>query len=491
MIFRFGETFWEALVSLSVEGREGRRGDRAFLEAVLAHTAKALRLEFKELIWGLSALLRQSAHEQAGYPVIAGVIAELMLRPGLGEKVLTTPQEKEVRKKRSVHSRLYLIRQYLKEGISDHLPRASSLAYYSEELKKILQGSTEAIKELLDILSTKKVQRERLLEIITEPVAIRIIQHVSPGKTDFIKDTVTTLKWMRSELGTQPGALPVWGMILGVWLDSRGTMFNLRSFLQRIIKEGAASTSIAYVDYLQDLLELVRSMGNYYLTGNALPLWIETIEEALEIEGIEIISTAEVAIQSKPTTPQEEKPYRKLWDVEERVYDFSASYHIPNAGLIIISSYIGRYFSVLGVTEEGEFKDREAHERAVFLLQYLTNGETAPKEEDLVLNKVLCGFMPDEVLTTTEIEVTDHEAEMTKGMLEAVIGYWTALEDTSVETLQETFLDRPGVLSVTEEFWHLKVDWQAYDLLLRTLPWGFNPVNFSWMDKLMKVVWEE
>ena len=166
-----------------------------------------------------------------------------------------------------------------------------------------------------------------------------------------------------------------------------------------------------------------------------------------------------------------------------------AEYAVPNAGVALLWPFFPRYFDVLGLMKAGSFKNRAAQERAAFLLPYLCHGQTRPHELDLVLPKVFCGLDPAAVLRTRSIRPKQQEKEVTESLLSAAIQHWTTLGDTSAPAFQESFLDRPGVLRVREQGFHLEVENRSHDLLLRTLPWGLNPVNLSWMTMLMEIEW--
>jgi hypothetical protein len=161
---------------------------------------------------------------------------------------------------------------------------------------------------------------------------------------------------------------------------------------------------------------------------------------------------------------------------------------LVNAGLVLAAPYLPRLFNVLGLSREGRFIDLEAAERAVHLLQYLACAESAAPEYQLVLNKLLCG-LPLDAPVPAGIEVSDTERETIVGLLKALIAAWSALGNTSVDGLRQSFLMREGELSLEDESWQLSVTPGPFDMLMDRLPWSFSIIKFPWMALPLHVSW--
>ena len=80
------------------------------------------------------------------------------------------------------------------------------------------------------------------------------------------------------------------------------------------------------------------------------------------------------------------------YDSSEEEADIEEDIYIGNAGLVLLSPYLTRYFEGLGLVEGRAFKDRVAAERGVHLLQFMLDGSSSNPEFLLVLNKILCGI---------------------------------------------------------------------------------------------------
>ncbi|MEQ9289292.1 MAG: contractile injection system tape measure protein [Cyclobacteriaceae bacterium] len=161
---------------------------------------------------------------------------------------------------------------------------------------------------------------------------------------------------------------------------------------------------------------------------------------------------------------------------------------IKNAGLVIAWPYLSKYFELLSMTENGEFKTKEEAIRAVLLLQYVATGSASAPEHELVLNKVLCGvkiFTP----VPLEITLTQHEIDTSNMMLKGLLQNWPRLKDSSIEALREGFVVRNGYIYENEKTWELKVEKKTLDILMEELPWAFGMIKLPWMEKRLIVEW--
>ncbi len=162
--------------------------------------------------------------------------------------------------------------------------------------------------------------------------------------------------------------------------------------------------------------------------------------------------------------------------------------HVPNAGLVLLWPFLGRFFEQLGLTEEKSFKDPAARHRAVGLLGYLAHADPEPAEYLLPLAKVLCGMDLDEVFDFGS-PVTEAEAEECSNLLRAVISHAAILNDMSVDGFRGSFLIRQGLLDTRDGAWLLRVERQTYDIVLERFPWTWVWVKQPWMEAPLRVEW--
>ncbi|MBC8754339.1 hypothetical protein H2O64_06630 [Kordia sp. YSTF-M3] len=161
---------------------------------------------------------------------------------------------------------------------------------------------------------------------------------------------------------------------------------------------------------------------------------------------------------------------------------------VPNAGLVLLNSYFLMLLERLGIVSDKAFKTDDDPLKAVHYLQYIVTGLTQTDESLLVLNKVLCGLSPDAPVRD-RIEMTEDEKKLIDGLIQAAIGYWTAIGDTSINGFRGNWLVREGILRETEERWELTVEKRAYDILLIKSPFSFSIIKLPWMQKPLHVTW--
>ncbi|MEP1032655.1 contractile injection system tape measure protein [Ekhidna sp.] len=172
-------------------------------------------------------------------------------------------------------------------------------------------------------------------------------------------------------------------------------------------------------------------------------------------------------------------------ETEDVVYD---EIYIENAGLVILSSYFSILFERMSLLENGKFLSLEKQEMAVLLLQHLMLDKPPLNEHHLPLNKVLCGLDISHPIRT-DIQISHKDQEVINGLIEAVIGYWSAIGHSTIEGFQGSWLWRKGKLEHKTECWELKVEQNSYDMLLDRLPFTLSPIKLSWMDKPLIVEW--
>jgi hypothetical protein len=162
--------------------------------------------------------------------------------------------------------------------------------------------------------------------------------------------------------------------------------------------------------------------------------------------------------------------------------------HVVNAGQVLAAPYLPRLWSMLDLTEKGVFKGLLEAERAVHLLQFIANESASSPEYQLVLNKILCG-VPAAVSIVRGIDILEKEIEVIEQLLGAMIQHWKIIGNTSITGLRESFMQRPGWLSMKDDAWHLRIQEQAFDMLLDQLPWSFSIIRYPWMEKPVHVKW--
>lgn len=188
------------------------------------------------------------------------------------------------------------------------------------------------------------------------------------------------------------------------------------------------------------------------------------------------------------SAPQTPRGGTRMKAEAQALAPFAGDANLRNAGMVLIAPYIERLFALLDITSEGRFVDEQARQRGVHLLQYVITAEEATPEYLLSLNKLLCG-VPAAEPVVPGIVMSDKEKTIIEQMLKGVIANWSALGESSVAGLRETFLQRDGTLYQQEDAWQLKIPQGTFDMLLDRLPWSYKMIKFSWMAAPLHVTW--
>lgn len=166
---------------------------------------------------------------------------------------------------------------------------------------------------------------------------------------------------------------------------------------------------------------------------------------------------------------------------------------VPNAGLALISIWLPRLFSILGLLNERKtgFHNTDSQIRAIFIMQRLVNFVPQEyNEQELIFNRILTGT-PFSIPLPKQLELTKEETETTNSLLLAVKVSWDKMSNTSTGAFQSRFIERTGHLEEKEEKWMLTVDERPYDILLDTIPWSYSIIRFPWLQKEINVLWHK
>lgn len=162
---------------------------------------------------------------------------------------------------------------------------------------------------------------------------------------------------------------------------------------------------------------------------------------------------------------------------------------IYNAGMVLIWPFVSRLFDMLGYVKNKNFVSEEAQHKAIHILQYLVTGKTEAPENELVLNKILCNY-PVTSPVPFSIEFDPNELQAAESLLGGVIKNWAKMKNMTPNSLRGSFLIREGSVTEEEEKWNLVVERKTFDILLKSVPWSFSFIKFSWLEKFLNVEWK-
>lgn len=161
---------------------------------------------------------------------------------------------------------------------------------------------------------------------------------------------------------------------------------------------------------------------------------------------------------------------------------------VKNAGLVLVNNYTQTLFERLRLVNNKVFIDTTSQLNAVHYLQYIVTGLSNTSEQQLILNKLLCGL---DILQPIPngVEITEEQKKLILGLIQAMIAHWPAIGECSTDGFRGNWLVRDGNLVEHENKWELTVEKRAYDILLNKSPFSFSIIKYPWMVKPLHVNW--
>lgn len=210
----------------------------------------------------------------------------------------------------------------------------------------------------------------------------------------------------------------------------------------------------------------------------------------LDLDGYKELIKAQLQETGHPKNKIEVPAFSEEMGKVEPLVDEEKSLFISNAGICLVNAaLIRRYFTQMGWLGVTDFSSNRNREKAVWWIEYLAFGEIKRQEYHLGLNKLLCGLDPADLLEHTRAILTRKEKREADRCLTEILVHWSALRTEKLETLRESFLQRPGRLSQTGDRWQLQVEARAYDILIEKIPWAFSIIKFPWMKTPLFTQW--
>ena len=167
---------------------------------------------------------------------------------------------------------------------------------------------------------------------------------------------------------------------------------------------------------------------------------------------------------------------------------FTDSLFVDYVGIILIHPFLHSLFKKLDLIHDQTFINLISREKAIYVLYYLLTGKLNPKEFELVVPKLICGY-PIKAAISTDIMLSVGDRAEADTMLEAVIANWDILKNTSIDGLREGFLIRRGKIDRLDNKIKILVEKGPIDMLLDYLPWSLNIIKLPWLKELIQVDW--
>ena len=260
--------------------------------------------------------------------------------------------------------------------------------------------------------------------------------------------------------------------LFGLLLQKDSTTVGLFSYLEHVFRQLKENQNT------EPGIDFANTVEKYKQEGRGLPLLLKALERQEMLFAQNERHTILEKIVKGKRQEEEQQPL-----LEGRI-------PIKNAGIVLAGPFLYRYFDRLGMLENQSFKTPELACRGAQLLHFMATGNTDIQEQDLLLNKILCG-VPLDTVPDAGFEITEEEKEISESLLQGILSNWDKLKTNSIDSLREGFLMREGWLEQTELGWTLEVERKAMDILVDLIPWSFNLVKLGWMETSLTTKWKK
>jgi len=360
---------------------------------------------------------------------------------------------------------------YLENGFLPWNSRVTTI----EELERQLKVDTDLISRLKELISQKDTVAVRLVLQFSENFIQRLIQEFSKNQLEKVQE-ISGLIRLHKLTQAQPDTHQ----------EVRKNTIHI-AMLQTLAHTQELTTG----RFLNHLYSLVKE-------DNELEAEIRGIISSMQTGEKQDVSFASLREKDSLSNMVEKKSGSKVIETQTEDSGLIRNnppektgedvIYIENAGLVLLHPFLMSLFENLGLAEHEKWQNDFCQQKAVMILEYLAKGIAAAEEHELVLNKIMCGLQPEEVINT-KIQLEAGTLTECESLLTAVIENWSILRNTSVESLRETFLMRPGKLSKVDQGWLLQVEQRSFDVLLSHLPWGIGIIKMPVMSEMLFVEW--
>ncbi len=161
--------------------------------------------------------------------------------------------------------------------------------------------------------------------------------------------------------------------------------------------------------------------------------------------------------------------------------------NVPNCGVIFLQVFLAKFFINEGLIVDYSFKDRDSQIKAIQLLNFLSTSEDHfAIQSDLLIFKILVDIPIQQQTIFTE-HLTALEKAECELLLQAFIDQWQVVRNLSIKGIQEAFIQRSGLVLLTENMIEIHLEQKIADLLLSSIPYNYAMVKLPWLKKILSV----
>ena len=478
---------WEFTLTYLVVGRGNRFNRKAYLGSLVRQMAAHANIRYADLLGSLTMALQALTTPQTLQVEMLELLGELQEELSLTSYSQQIQEEKPVAEsfvedwpddwsvQRNMSTEERLVQCLGKEGELS----SREASWLVSVIERMLVQQPGQLRRLIRTSFDDRDIIGRIIDHVSETLLIRLLFLLRPAEAylfqEYAEDIANACRtkdsmWKPAHLGKLK-----WKFIFRYVIEE-DRRFDEKNFVSR------------FVTYLTEQGKQLPAKEFHVFLSQQLALNILPSTRERHVKIMETLS------QMDKERLQSESPMLKAassevaFSLEAKKEEWGEEVYIANAGQVIASPYLPRLFTMLNLTEASAFKDREAAERAIHLLQFMVNESTNSPEYQLVLNKILCGVETG-IPIARDITVSNQEKETIEGLIKGMIQHWKIIGNTSIAGFRESFLQREGKLSLKEDVWHLLVEPRPFDLLLDQIPWSFSTIRFPWMERVLYVEW--
>jgi hypothetical protein len=323
-----------------------------------------------------------------------------------------------------------------------------ALKYFSvEQQLKNDESKIDFIKEILKVLLAKFSVKEN------ENLLIGILQN---------------LKKQHTKVSAENFKLIVVALVQ--------TVFELRSqneILQKIVQNILSKSELKITSLVEQHIKI--SKREFEKRGETLKT--ESVKNAGNNDA-DTINVVKLENKEKLISPFPPKPA-----------DDAEGIVVSNAGLVLIHPFLRYFFEGLGLLDkELQFKSQQEIYKAIHLLQYIVTENESTEENELPLNKILCGLDIAEPVPNV-FPLSVEEKKECINLIKTVLERWNSLKTTNPAALRNTFLQREGILKKSGESWNITIERNSFDVMLEKLPWSISFIKLPWLLQILYVEW--
>lgn len=347
----------------------------------------------------------------------------------------------------------------------------------AETFKKIILVKGFATKIVYSI--EKSYVKERIINQFTNTQITQICQEVIKNKNLKIVLKNAAVEQLLKQFPENRKAL--WSLILNILTVS----FSINNIEEHIIKEVIKTFPTlkgVKKDAIEELIWIhVMAVFPSIKQNNNLTTIRNKIKKIIETDRGNKNSNKEKEIL---VTNKEQTELHK--HIQEENTDQTNSYHLQNAGLVLIHPFISNLFRHCNLFDQ-ETKKLSDPEICIHLLHYIATGKTNQPECNMQFEKFLCNIPLSQTINRHIKLSCKHKSEAAK-VIAAVKENWPSMKTASVELLQNEFFQRSGKLVLNDNP-TLTIENKTQDILLNKLSWGIGFIKLPWQKEFIYVNW--